>query len=217
MTTILASAMFLVHIETSFARHYRAFYRRIEAQGTLADITDAKRGMIAAARTGLTNVLKLQVVVIGAVMLLAPDIVRLVGSPVDGVSLLRIGVLAANSQFTMLITVLLLLYLDQRRSALRIAALFVAGNIGFTLLAIPLGQRFDGLGYLVATMICAIVTLCVFFDCLGRLEYLTFMLQPVSRVAIANGDARPAHGGRWSTRRQSRVARARATRVLEVR
>lgn len=215
MTTIFASAMFLVHIETSFAQHYRAFYLRVEEKGTLAEIRQAKQGMTNAVRVGLANVLKLQVIVTGAVILFAPDIVAWLGLPSKWTMLLRVSVFAANSQFTVLMAIVLLLYLDQRRTALRVSVLFVIGNIVLTLLVIPLGPQFDGFGYLIAATLCAIAALVLLYERLRRLEYLTFMLQPIAQPAIPDVTARPAHRKRWSGRWSTRLARTSAPQTAE--
>ncbi len=201
LTTILASAMFIVHIETGFARHYWTFYRRIEAMGTLAEIGAAKRGMVAAVRTGLANVLKLQLIVIGAALLLAPEIVAAVGLPAEGVPLLRVNLLGANTQFVIQLLMLLLLYLDQRRRALRIISLFMGANIVCTLVVARVAPAWDGAGFLIAAALTATVALGTLRDVLRRLEYLTFMLQPLAQVApIATSRRGLQLGSLWNAR-----------------
>lgn len=173
LTTILAAALFIVHIETGFARHYWSFYRRIEAMGTLAEIGAAKRGMITAVRTGLANVLKLQLIVIGAALLLAPEIVAAVGLPAGNVPLLRVNLLGANTQFVVQLFMLLLLYLDQRRRALRIIGLFMGANSVSTLIITRFVPAWDGAGFLIAAALTATFALGTLRDVLNRLEYLT--------------------------------------------
>ncbi len=179
LTTIPASAMFLVHIETKFFRHYRAFYRHIEDGGTLAEIMRAKRGMIEAAKSGLINVCKLQGIVVTAALLFAPDLIRLLGLPAARVPLFRVLVVAANCQFIMLLAVILLLYLDERRLVLMVTALFVISNIGFTLTIVWSGRHLEGGGYLIASIIAGLAALALLKERLRLLEYRTFMLQPI--------------------------------------
>ncbi|MCA1668684.1 MAG: exopolysaccharide Pel transporter PelG [Thermomicrobia bacterium] len=180
LSTIPASAMFLVHIETRFFRHYKAFFGSVTGKGTLTHITAHKEGMIQAVRTGLANVCTLQLIVIGALMLFAPEIVAFVGLPPERVALFRVDLLAANSQFLMLTTLLLLLYLDERRIAMWIVALFVVGNLAITQFTVMSGRLFDGAGYLIAASVGALAALVLLRDRLKRLEYLTFMLQPLA-------------------------------------
>jgi uncharacterized membrane protein len=217
LTTIFASAMFLVHIETTFARHYRTFYRRIDENGTLAEIRRAREGMIASARAGLANALKLQLIVTGVVLILAPDIVAFTGLPAESVRLLRIGAVAADSQFIMLLG-LLLLYLDPRRRALGVAALFVVMNAGLTLLALRCGALLDGTGYLVAATVAATVALLALRDGLQRLEYLTFMLQPIAHPLAVMQEGSPDALARWrqlAAQVRSRIAAVRAKTLTE--
>jgi uncharacterized membrane protein len=180
LSTIIASAVFLVHMETRFFRHYKAFYGLVEEKGTLAQIRAAKREMIEAARAGFANICTLQLIVIGALALLAPELVAFAGFPPERVALFRIDVLAASSQFLMLTALLLLLYLDARRTALLVAGLFVACNLVFTQLTIWSGLGIDGAGYLIAGSVGALVALVALWSRLRRLEYLTFMLQPMA-------------------------------------
>ena len=180
LSTIIASAVFLVHIETRFFRHYKAFYTLVDGTGTLAQIREAKRGMIDAARSGLANICMVQLVVVGALLLLAPEVIALAGVAPDRVALFRIDLLAATSQFLMLTTLLLVLYLDARRTALGIAALFVVCNLVCTQLTILSGRHLDGVGYLIAGTVGAAVALVSLRNRLHRLEYLTFMLQPMA-------------------------------------
>lgn len=179
LTTIPASAMFLVHIETKFFRHYRAFFRRIEERGTLGEIMRAKRGMIEAAKQGIVNVCVLQGAVIGAALLFAPDLLRLLHVPLERVALFRTLVLAANGQFIMMLGVILLLYLDERRPALIVTVLFVVCNAVFTLAGARSGLPLAGGGYLLASVVAGAVALAFFRGRLRRLEYRTFMLQPM--------------------------------------
>jgi polysaccharide biosynthesis protein PelG len=136
--------------------------------------------MIDAVRSGLANICGVQIVVIGTLLLLAPELVSFAGFAPDRVALFRIDVLAATSQFLMLTTLLLVLYLDARRTALGIAALFVTCNLVGTQLTIISGRHLDGVGYLIAGTVGATVALLALWSRLRRLEYLTFMLQPMA-------------------------------------
>jgi uncharacterized membrane protein len=170
--------------------------------------------MIASVRAGLANVLKLQLIVTGAVLILAPDIVAFTGLPAGSVRLLRIGAIAADSQFIMLLGLLLLLYLDQRRRAVGVAAIFVTTNIGLTLLALPFGPLLDGTGYLIAATIAAGAALLALRDGLRRLEYLTFMLQPITHPLAATEEAQSEALARWqrlAAQMRARINTSRAT------
>ncbi len=179
LLTIPSTIVFLVHFETNFYQYYRQMYRSILEKGTLPEITQAKAGMTEATRNGLLTILKVQSIVAFAALLLAPDIAAVLRLPASWVSLFRVEVLGGSGQFLMLIIVLILLYLDQRRATLCIVATFAAANMGFTFVTIWLGDPFYGLGYLLAAIIACPLGGVYLRHCLNRLEYLTFMLQPM--------------------------------------
>jgi uncharacterized membrane protein len=181
LTTIPASAVFLVNLETSFCQHYRAFYDRIIGKGTLTQIAQAKRGMCEAARTAVVTLIKIQGLVAVAALLLAPDLARWFGLQPEQVAYFRVLVLGASGQLLVLVALLFLLYLDQRRAALLVIGAFVAVNAGCTLLTVRLGPATFGMGYVAAGFVGAVLGLGCLRDRLRRLEYLTFMLQPMAR------------------------------------
>jgi polysaccharide biosynthesis protein PelG len=180
LPTIPSSAFFLVHLETHFNTHYRDFYKFIMDKQPLAKITAARQGMIASVRSGMMALIKIQGLVSLFVCLAAPQIARYVGLAPQWVPLLRVESFAAGAQFFTLVAILLLLYLDQRRVALIVAVTFVASNFILTQIAIHLGQSFYGWGYLIATLASAILGWYLLQDRLERLEYITFMSQPLT-------------------------------------
>jgi uncharacterized membrane protein len=177
--TIPAAAVFLLHLETNFEHYYQAFYRAIEKGGTLAVIVEAKRGMIHAAKEGLSATVKVLSIVALGTIILAPKLAAVAALSPDDVPLLRLGVLAASSQFLLLVSTLLLLYLDERGTVLLVVAVFAVSNAGLTMAAMGLGLGLDGLSYLVAATLGAALGMILLKNRLGRLEYRTFMLQPV--------------------------------------
>lgn len=177
LTTIPAAAVFLVHLETHFYEHYRAFYRFVERKGTLAQIRAARDGMARAARAGIGHLIKLQGAIALALALFAPLLAGPLRLTAAQVPLLRLAALGAGGQFLMLVAVLLLLYLDQRGAALLVVAAHAAGNALGTAATLPLGPAWHGLGFLIASAGAAALALVILRDRLRRLDYLTFARQ----------------------------------------
>jgi len=71
------------------------------------------------------------------------------------------------------------LYIDQRRTTLFVVGAFMVCNVVLTLGSVYLGEAFYGMGYLGATIIGAILGWFLLNARLQRLEYLTFMAQPM--------------------------------------
>lgn len=179
LATIPASTIFLIHLETNFYRHYHDFFKHIRDKGTLGQIMEAKAGMVEAAQSGLMTVLTVQGVMCAALFFFAPRLAHIMGQPDTWVPLLRNTVLAAGCQFIMLTLFILLLYLDERPVTLLVVLIFAGGNIGLTLLTRQTGYSTYGLGFLVAAFAAALVALFFLFNRLRRIEFLTFMSQPL--------------------------------------
>jgi uncharacterized membrane protein len=177
--TIPAAAVFFVHLKTNFYPQYKAFYRLIAEKGTLKEISLAKQGMAAAAWSGLGTMVKLQALVAMAALLVAPSLATFLHLPPSWVPLFRVEVLAAGGQFLMLSAILLLLYLDERRAALLVTVVFAAGNTALTGVTVWLGHTTYGGGYLLAALLAAFLALSLLHEQLQRLEYRTFVRQPV--------------------------------------
>jgi uncharacterized membrane protein len=79
----------------------------------------------------------------------------------------------------MLSAILLLLYVDERRAALLVTVVFAASNTALTGVTVWLGHTAYGGGYLLAALMAVLLALSLLHDRLQRLEYRTFMLQPV--------------------------------------
>ena len=179
LSTVLASAVFLIHLETSFHVYYQRYYQLIQRKGTLVELVRARQGMASACRAGFLTLLKVQGLIALFLFLVAPALVATVGLAPAWVPLVRIGILSGMVQFFTLVMIVLLLYIDRRRVTLIVAAVFLLSNIALTLLSLSLGNVFFGAGYLGACTIGALIGWFVLNNQFKHLEYLTYMEQPV--------------------------------------
>lgn len=178
LSTIPAAAIFMIHVETNFHRHYQNFYQSIKTKGTLTDLVRGREGMIEAFRSGVRMLLKVQGFIALFLCLLAQALAAFVGLAPNWVPLLRLEVLAGVGQFFVLTMMILLLYVDRRRIALLVVGVFTLCNAVLTLLSLYLGNAFYGMGYLGACLAGAILGGFLLNNQLKQLEYLTFMEQP---------------------------------------
>ena len=95
----------------------------------------------------------------------------------------RLAVLASLMQVMLLILVITLLYLDQRTKVLWLSALFFVSNGLLTGLSIPMGYRYHGCGYAVACLLSVVVGYLMLEHAVKKLNFLTFMRQPVKPTA----------------------------------
>ncbi|MEO7020043.1 MAG: exopolysaccharide Pel transporter PelG [Ktedonobacteraceae bacterium] len=179
LSTIPAAAIFMIHLETHFYRHYSAFYRFIRTKGTLSDLVRARQGMVAAVRAGVWTLLKVQGIIALFLCVAARDLATFLGLAPHWAMLVRVEAFAGLGQFMLFTMMLFLLYLDQRRSVLLIAALFLFSNAALTLASLYLGELFYGMGYLIAGWLGAILGWFLLNAHFKQLEYQTFMTQPL--------------------------------------
>lgn len=180
LSTIPAAVIFVVHLETNFDRHYQSFYRSIHNRGTLSEMVSAREGMREAVYKGISLLLKVQGLLAIFLCLIAQDSAAFFSLSPAWVPLLRMSILAGVCQFIIFVTMLLLLYIDQRRTTMVLISLFILCNVLLTLLTLYLGPAFYGVGNLLATAIGAILGLFLLNNRLKHLERLTFMTQPMA-------------------------------------
>ena len=178
LLTIPAASVFLVHVETRIYRECVAFLPRPETKRPLAVIRQAKQALAGAMWSGVLSVGKVQgIVALGAVVF-APVLVGWLGLPSSWTTPFRVVVLAASLQYVMLVGIFLLLYLDERRAALVGLATFVGLDVVVSELSVWIHPTQYGVGYLLAAATGLVLVLGFLYQCLRRLEYATFMLQP---------------------------------------
>jgi polysaccharide biosynthesis protein PelG len=82
----------------------------------------------------------------------------------------------------MYLTVLILLYFEDRKGAMRICILFSSTSIVFSIIAKLLGDLFYGYGFFYAALISFVVALIRLNGFLKELEYRTFAAQPIYTI-----------------------------------
>ena len=180
LAIVPALAVFTVNLETDFYTYYKGFYAAILEQRSLHDLLAAKEGMVRSIRDSYLTLLKLQAAVaLLGTTLFTPALMRAVNIPPSEWHIFRLMVLAMSVQVFLLFTTLVLLYLDLRGSVLITVSVFLATNLGFTLLTIFGGHEFYGYGFLGSTIVGTAVSLALLRNRLRNLEYLTFTRQPI--------------------------------------
>ena len=179
LSTIPAVAIFMIHLETNFYRHYSDFYLFIRQKGTLADLVRARQGMVTAVRGTVWTLLKVQGIIALVVCVLAGNLASFLGLAPRWVLLLRVETLAGPGQFLMFVMLLFLLYLDRRLTVLLVVAVFLLSNAGLTLASLALGEVFYGVGYFTAGWVGALLGWFLLNAHFKQLEYQTFMAQPL--------------------------------------
>jgi polysaccharide biosynthesis protein PelG len=180
LVIVPALAVFTVNLETDFYEHYKRFYTAIQNKRGLAELLDAKEGMTRSIRRSFLVLFKVQSgLALVMVALLTPTIMETFGVPQEYWHIFRVMVVGMSVQVFLLFTTVTLLYLDLRGSVLIVCSVFLATNLGFTVLTLPLGYGFYGYGFLASSLIGVVVSFILLADRFKKLEYLTFMRQPL--------------------------------------
>ncbi|MCA8977969.1 MAG: exopolysaccharide Pel transporter PelG, partial [Planctomycetes bacterium] len=176
-TVVPALATNLIHLETEFYEHYRGFYAAVEGHSTLADIRQRGHGMRRSLERAAVSLLRIQGAVTFTCIWFAPELARLAGLPAFAGHTLRLACVGAFCHVLLLLTVLVLLYFDRRRAALRTTLLFLIANIVLAFASVAMGPESYGLGYALAGLMALVWGVLELRATLTRLDYLTFAQQ----------------------------------------
>ncbi len=177
LSIIPGMAVFLVRMETDFVENYQKFYSAILDGGSLSYITELHSNMVLVARQGISEIIKIQSIAILITFMLGPKLLNLLGIPDVYIHLLNIDVVAAGLQVVLLGLLNIFFYLDKRKHALIITAVFAVLNLLFTQLSIRLGPYFFGYGFALSLLVAITIGMFILNKDFEDLEFETFMLQ----------------------------------------
>lgn len=174
LTVVPAMAANLVHFETRFYGHYRAFFDGVERGATLHELRASAGRLHEAVTLGAGQLLRVQGPVTVVALWFAPEIVELVGLPPFAAHTLRLALVGALCHVLLLVAVLTLLYFDRQRSALRVTLTFLLLNGALAGVSLAVGPLVYGLGYAAAALVALVVAAFEVDRTTRRLVELTF-------------------------------------------
>jgi uncharacterized membrane protein len=179
LSAIPAMAAFFLRLEADFAELCREFFQCVRDGAALERLTRIKDGMVVCVRRGLGEIVKVQGASLVLVFAAGPSVLRAAGISPLYLRLLYVDAAAVCLQVIFLAILNVLFYLDQRRAALALSALFAGGNLVLTLWTQRLGPAWYGFGFAASALIASAVGLPLLSRRLERLERDTFMQQPL--------------------------------------
>jgi uncharacterized membrane protein len=206
LTVIPSMAVLFLRLEADFADRCSAFFDAVRDGAPLQRIEQVKDGMVSCVRQGLFEILKVQAVTLVGVFVAGPAILRLAGISPLYLRLLYVDAAGVALQVLFLAVLNVLFYLDERRMALVLSAIFAVANLSLSALTLRLGPQWYGFGFAGAALIAAVSGLPLLTGKLARLESETFMLQPLW----------PGAKRRRESRDQAEAATATAKHPIEV-
>jgi polysaccharide biosynthesis protein PelG len=141
---------------------------------------------------GLVEILQVQGVTLVAILVAGRPLLRAVGISPLHLRLLLVDSAAVALQVLFLAILNVLFYLDERRPALRLIALFAGANLVLTLVTQALGPAWYGFGFATAALLASAAGLPILSRRLERLDRETFMRQPLGPGAPRRSSRTPA-------------------------
>lgn len=179
VSAIPAMAVFFLRLEADFAQRCEDFVEAVRNGSPLRRIENIQDGMVRCVRRGLIEMLQVQGVTLALVVAAGPAVLDAAGISPMYSRLLLVDAAGVSLQVFFLAALNVLFYLDERRAALALSALFAGGNALFTLLTQWLGPDWYGFGFAGAALLASVAGLAVLSRKLERLERDTFMRQPL--------------------------------------
>ena len=179
LTIIPFLVIFVVALEVNFYKAYRTYFDTILYGGTLSDIRTENRNLSRTMFRELAHVFELQFFVELLCITFLGNFLQNTAFDLEMLSVFRY--LCVGYCFYVLVKSLtiLLLYFDDRAGAMLLSGLFCGLSIVLSILVLPLGIEWYGLGFLLAGFICSAAGLYYLHGYLERLEYQVFCRQPL--------------------------------------
>ncbi len=179
LTIVPGMAVFLLKLETEFAVANESFFQHVLRKGTLAQITEKKRELIETLQDGLGLLIKVQGLVTVFLILAADDVLRWLGLFAIQTGIFQIALVGTFLLVIFMSLLMVLHYLDKQKDAMACCVLFVVANGLVTWFSILAGERWFGVGFLIAAGLGMITSAILVNFHVKNLEYDTFAPQPL--------------------------------------
>lgn len=179
LSIIPGMAVFFVRMEVDVADQCHRYYQTVTQGGTYTDILNEKSSLIAVITRSLLDMLKVQTVATMVLLMFGDEVLLLFGMSLLYRPLFSIDLVAVAMQLIVVAILNFLFYMDRRKMALGLCLLFFVANTLFSWVSLNAGPQFYGYGFASAVLLTALAGAICLSSTFDRLEYETFMLQPV--------------------------------------
>lgn len=168
-------SVFLFRMETDFVDYYESYYLAIRDGGSLNKINAMHGMMVQSVQVGLLDIVKIQALFTAIGFIYSGSILSFFNFPLIQAHLFRMDMLAIDFLVLFIAMLNVMFYLDKRKQALFLTALFFVLNMLLTWLTLYLGIHFYGYGLMVALIVVDLTALLLLNRNFERLTYETFM------------------------------------------
>ncbi len=179
LSIVPSLAIFLVQVETNFAKRYFFYFQAIEKKNNLNVINENVNDIVISVREGLYRLFRIQTLITFLLWYFAEKILGSLYFPAIMTSIFKYGIIGAYMQSLFVSINIMLLYFLQHKKVFIHYLLFFLLNTGLSLVTSRLDYRYYGLGYLISTFITLLLSFFALNHILKKLNFYTFMGQPI--------------------------------------
>ncbi len=186
LTIIPGMVIFVIKTETRFFDNYRQYIKMLSGGGTANDLGNAFSDMYIDMYNELIKVMQIQLIVTCVSLIASRRLFRYIGIGDEGI--IFFGFLSIGYLCIVLIHIIstIILYFDDRKSALSINSFFLISQIVCVAISTLLGEKIYGLGTAVAGILTLIFAFVKLRYVLDRLDYHLYSSQPLVTQADSN-------------------------------
>lgn len=193
LTIIPSMVMFVVMFETNFYDKYRDYYNQVIYGGGYKEMENAKSDMIKALFQEFSGVMEMQLFFTIISLLMGRIFLPMIGLQYGSIDIFSIITLGCFIYSAVYIIVMVLLYFDDIKGALRVSAVFFFSNGLLTLGSLYFGVWARGFGFFLSAALTFFIGFHRLNDYLKNLDYYTYCNQPLLAVAPKAWATKSAH------------------------
>jgi uncharacterized membrane protein len=179
LSIVPGMAVFLLKLETDFARSTTTFFQMVLRKGTLNQIEEAREAIVSALRDGFLLLLKVQAIVTAFLLVARKEHFEFLKLGAIQTGVFEVILVGLFLLVLLLAFLTVLYYLDRQKEALICCVIFTVVNALCTWWTIQAGERWFGAGFLVASGVAVMVGVHYVNRSIEELEFRTFTSQPV--------------------------------------
>ena len=183
LTIIPFMITFVVSLEVNFYQCYKRYFDTILYDGTYEDIKFENYTLKKTLFREIAHVFEVQFFLEIICIIFLGNFLATTGFDREMLVIFRYLCMGYTFYVLAKTTIIILMYFDDRISALKVSALFAATSIGFSLITLAIGMDAYGLGFVAAAVVTAIYGLILLYRYVQHLEYHVFCSQPLFATA----------------------------------
>ena len=177
MTPVMA--IFFIAVETSFYKSYYTYHEKHVYTATLEKLKESSYVVKNTVINSLMYIIRIQGLIVLLGLLFSKDILIFLNMPANQYILFNVILIGVFFHMLILITCILLFYLDLRTETMTIYVLFFCLNGSLTLIFMHIGGGYSGFGYMISSIVVCAYSLWKLKDSLNKLNYLTYTRQKI--------------------------------------